>query len=70
MKLLYCDDVGNMYDYVGCNINVDDGFNFTYPVMLQVFKDEFSLPKLVSNTPEITGKTLTKSTGEDVDPPK
>ena len=65
-----CDDVVNMDEYVWCNINGEDGFNFTQPVMLQRIRNEFSVPKQVPTTPEIPVKTPIQATEEDVDPPK
>ena len=62
MKLFDCDDVVNMYEYVGFNINGDYVFTFTQLMMLQSFRDEFDLPKLFPNTPAIPGKKLTKYT--------
>ena len=59
-----------MDDYVWCNINGDYGFAFTHPVMLQIFSYEFVLQKLVPNTPTMSGKTMMKSTEENVDPPE
>ena len=50
MDLFDCDDVVNMNEYVGCKINVDDGFTFTQLVILQSFRDDFSLPKQVPTT--------------------
>jgi len=36
-------DVGIFNEYVGCKINCDEAlFNFTQPVLLQSFEDEFN----------------------------
>ena len=59
-----------MDEYVGWNINGDYDFAFTQPVMLQIFSYEFALQKLVPNTPTMSGKTMMKSTEENVDPPE
>ena len=61
-KLFDCDDVGSMDDYFGCNTNLYYGFTFTQPVMLQIFINDFSLPKQVPTTNYMPVKTLTKST--------
>ena len=53
-----------------CKINGDVVFTFTQPVMLQSFINDFSLPKRVSNTSVMPGKTLKKATEEAVDPPE
>ena len=70
MQLFDCDDVGNMYDCVGCKIGIEEGsFTFTQTVMLQSFKDEFDSPTQVPNTPGEPGKTLIKAKeGETVSP--
>ena len=70
MKLFDCDDLGNKDKCVGCNINGDDGFTFTQSVMLKSFRNDSSLPKRVPNTTLMSGKTLTKSTEEDIEPPE
>ena len=70
MQLFDCDDVGNMYDCVGCKIGIEEGsFTFTQTVMLQSFKDEFELPTRAQNTPGEPGNTLSKAKeGESVSP--
>ena len=69
MELFDCDDLGKMGEYVWCKINKYDGFTFAQKVMLQSFSDEFALSKRVPITPSVLGKTLIKSTEEDVEPP-
>ena len=59
MKLFYCEDVWNIYEYVGCNINGNDDFTFPHTFMFQNF-----------SYVAIPGKTLTKSMEEYVGPPK
>ena len=70
MQLFDCDDVGNMDEYVGCEIGREEGsFTFMQPVMLQSFKDEFELPTRAQNTPGEPGNTLSKAKeGESVSP--
>ena len=70
MDLFYFDDVGHLYDYVGCKINRDDCSTFTQLVMLQSFSNEFILSKWVYTTSSIPGKTLTKAMEQDFEPPE
>ena len=63
MKILFdCDDVGDMKEYVECNIYCDNWyFNFTQKVMVQSFKDEFDMPIHGIITPREPGTTLVKA---------
>ena len=70
INLYDCDNMVNMEKYVGCKINGYDGFNLIQIVMLQRFSNDFASPKQVPITPAMPGKTLTKSTEEDVKPPE
>ena len=41
-----CDDIGEMFEYVGCKIDRDyvkRTVKFTQPVMVQSFRDEFDI---------------------------
>lgn len=72
-ELFDCDDVGTMYEYVGCKIDRSEDtngigeFKFTQPVMLQSFEDEFDLSDGTANdTPGEPGKTLPVATEEEM----
>ena len=46
MQRFYCDDIGEMKEYVGCKTDIkpdDKWMHFTQPVMVQSFKDEFDI---------------------------
>ena len=66
MKSFDCDDVINIDKYVWCKINRHDGFL----VMLQSFSNDFAFLKRVPTEFKMPGKTLKKSTEEDIDPPE
>ena len=61
MKLFDCNNVVNMDEYVGYNINVDDGFTYTQLVMLQIFSNNVTLPEQIYITTMMIGNTLKKS---------
>ena len=69
-KLFDGNNVVNMDEYVGYNINVDDGFTYTQLVMLQIFSNNVTLPEQIYITPMMIGNTLKKSKKEDVEPPE
>jgi len=63
MNMLFeCDDIGDMEEYVRCKLDIEEGsINFTQPVMLQSFKDEFDLEnQRETSTPAEPGSTLPK----------
>jgi hypothetical protein len=57
-----CDDLGELNQYVGCNIDRnEDSVKFTQPVLIQSYEDEFDLNKTRQVfTPVEQGKVLMK----------
>jgi hypothetical protein len=55
-----CDDLGELNEYVSCEIDRGEDFvKFTQPVLLQSYEDEFEFNKTRSVfTPEEQGKVL------------
>jgi hypothetical protein len=57
-----CDDVGEMTEYIGCNIEYDQEqkqIKVTQPVLIQSFVDEFKIdPKYKPSTPAEPGSVL------------
>jgi hypothetical protein len=42
--IFYCDDIGELTEYVGCKVErTKDYVRFTQPVLLQSYVDEFSI---------------------------
>eukprot|EP00957_Ditylum_brightwellii_P133767 10199802-Ditylum_brightwellii.AAC.1 len=63
-----CNYVGEVKEYVGCKINLDEegrSTTFTQPVPLQSFEDEFELTEIKAKTPAEVGKILIKADPEN-----
>ena len=60
-ELFECDDIGDMEEYVGCQINREEGeLRISQPVMLQSFEDEFDIKSVKhAETPASPGTVLT-----------
>ena len=59
ISLFYCDDLGDMKEYVGCKIYRENrSFKFTQLVMAQSLKYEFDMPYRVLITPGEPDTTL------------
>jgi hypothetical protein len=63
-----CDNVGDMFEYVGCKITRDENsITMTQPVLLQSFEDEFGCGKDEKEyrIPALQGSVLSKVSEED-----
>eukprot|EP00957_Ditylum_brightwellii_P198696 15144378-Ditylum_brightwellii.AAC.1 len=63
-----CNDVGEVKEYVGYNININEeekSMTFTQPVLLQSFEDEFELTERKVKTPAESGSILIKTDPEN-----
>ena len=52
-----CDDIGEMFEYVGCKVDRDYAnrtVKFTQPVMVQSFRDEFDIEEDAMKRPPAT----------------
>jgi hypothetical protein len=69
MEWLYCNEIGNMDEYVGYKVERDykeGSIKMTQPVMLQSFTDKFNLPEgPVPNMPATPGDALVHTKPED-----
>jgi hypothetical protein len=59
MERFDCEDCGDIEEYMGCKlVRTKNSLKFTKPLLMQIYNDEFELPKKSYRTPSPVGLVL------------